>query len=177
MELFYYLVFGGLAVVVGAMELSKTSKDRINTSAAFNSFKNNYVFVYTLMMGNDQFLDVFRVLDLSLLLSFSLDLLFSRWSLLGCLFGCWNARSFFFPGSAFTDLMITLTGSSDELVFIDFMESDFATRAGDWLQGPYVYYLYSQYGFGQAEIGHLFIAGFGSSMLFGTIVGSLADKQ
>ena len=49
--------------------------------------------------------------------------------------------------------------------------------AGDWLQGPYVYYLYSQYGFGKGEIGHLFIAGFGSSMLFGTIVGSLADKK
>ena len=49
--------------------------------------------------------------------------------------------------------------------------------AGDWLQGPYVYYLYSTYGFGKGEIGQLFIAGFGSSMLFGTIVGSLADKQ
>lgn len=49
--------------------------------------------------------------------------------------------------------------------------------AGDWLQGPYVYYLYSTYGYGKGEIGQLFIAGFGSSMLFGTIVGSLADKQ
>ncbi|XP_013604039.1 PREDICTED: molybdate-anion transporter-like isoform X2 [Brassica oleracea var. oleracea] len=49
--------------------------------------------------------------------------------------------------------------------------------AGDWLQGPYVYYLYSTYGFGKRDIGQLFIAGFGSSMLFGTIVGSLADKQ
>ncbi|CAH2080570.1 unnamed protein product [Thlaspi arvense] len=49
--------------------------------------------------------------------------------------------------------------------------------AGDWLQGPCVYYLYSTYGFGKGEIGQLFIAGFGSSMLFGTIVGSLADKQ
>ena len=53
----------------------------------------------------------------------------------------------------------------------------FLAIAGDWLQGPYVYYLYSQYGFGKGEIGQLFIAGFGSSMLFGTIVGSLADKQ
>jgi hypothetical protein len=52
-----------------------------------------------------------------------------------------------------------------------------AAIAGDWLQGPYVYYLYSQYGFGKGDIGQLFIAGFGSSMLFGTIVGSLADKQ
>jgi hypothetical protein len=27
------------------------------------------------------------------------------------------------------------------------------------------------------DIGRLFIAGFGSSMIFGTVVGSLADKQ
>lgn len=53
----------------------------------------------------------------------------------------------------------------------------FVITAGDWLQGPYVYYLYSTYGFGKGDIGQLFIDGFGSSMLFGTIVGSLADKQ
>ncbi|XP_042001273.1 molybdate-anion transporter-like [Salvia splendens] len=99
MEIFYYMVFGGLTAVVAALELSKSNKDRVNTSSAFNSFKNNYLLVYSLMM------------------------------------------------------------------------------AGDWLQGPYVYYLYSTYGFGKGEIGQLFIAGFGSSMVFGTIVGSLADKQ
>uniref|UniRef100_A0A1D1Y5T0 Molybdate-anion transporter n=1 Tax=Anthurium amnicola TaxID=1678845 RepID=A0A1D1Y5T0_9ARAE len=99
MEAFYYLVFGGLSLVVAVLELSKTSKDRISTSSAFNSFKNNYLVVYSLMM------------------------------------------------------------------------------AGDWLQGPYVYFLYSQYGFDKGDIGRLFIAGFGSSMLFGTVVGSLADKQ
>ncbi len=49
--------------------------------------------------------------------------------------------------------------------------------AGDWLQGPYVYALYQYYGFDVKDIGRLFIAGFGSSMIFGTIVGSLADKQ
>ncbi|KAE9459632.1 hypothetical protein C3L33_08462, partial [Rhododendron williamsianum] len=108
MELFYYLVFGGFGAVVLALELSKTSRDRIsNTPTDFNSFKNNYLLVYSLMM-------VINIL---------------------------------------------------------------AEIAGDWLQGPYVYYLYSQYGYGKGEIGQLFIAGFGSSMLFGTIVGSLADKQ
>jgi len=45
------------------------------------------------------------------------------------------------------------------------------------LQGPYVYALYQHYGYKQADIGRLFIAGFGSSMIFGTIVGSLADKR
>ncbi|GAA0185930.1 transporter [Lithospermum erythrorhizon] len=99
MEMFYWLVFGGLAAIVGTLELSKSNQDRVNTSSAFNAFKNNYLVVYSLMM------------------------------------------------------------------------------AGDWLQGPYVYYLYTTYGFGKGEIGQLFIAGFGSSMLFGTIVGSLADKH
>ena len=51
MEFFYYVMFGGLAAVVAALELSKTNKDRTNTSAAFNSFKNNYLVVYSLMMG------------------------------------------------------------------------------------------------------------------------------
>ena len=52
----------------------------------------------------------------------------------------------------------------------------FRAAAGDWLQGPYVYALYAAYGFDKGDIGRLFIAGFGSSMVFGTIVGSLGDK-
>lgn len=51
MEIFYYMVFGGLSAVVAALELSKSNKDRVNTSSAFNSFKNNYLLVYSLMMG------------------------------------------------------------------------------------------------------------------------------
>eukprot|EP00798_Chlamydomonas_sp_ICE-L_P030094 gene30094-35059_t len=49
--------------------------------------------------------------------------------------------------------------------------------AGDWLQGPHVYALYQFYGFGMKDIGRLFVAGFGSSMIFGTIVGAMADKH
>jgi Sugar-tranasporters, 12 TM len=45
----------------------------------------------------------------------------------------------------------------------------------DWLQGPYVYALYSDYGFEQHHIAQLFVAGFGSSMIFGSFVGSIAD--
>eukprot|EP00798_Chlamydomonas_sp_ICE-L_P005113 gene5113-34915_t len=48
--------------------------------------------------------------------------------------------------------------------------------AGDWLQGPYIYALYEHYGYKVGDIGLLFIAGFGSSMIFGTIAGALADK-
>ncbi|CAF1505001.1 unnamed protein product [Adineta ricciae] len=48
--------------------------------------------------------------------------------------------------------------------------------AGDWLQGPHVYALYESYGIEKHEIEILFIAGFGSSMILGTLVASLADK-
>ena len=37
--------------------------------------------------------------------------------------------------------------------------------AADWLQGPYVYALYEAYGYSQAEIAQLFVAGFGSAMV------------
>jgi len=46
----------------------------------------------------------------------------------------------------------------------------------DWLQGPYVYQLYVSYGFTAYEICLLFVGGFGSSLVFGTFIGSLADK-
>jgi MFS transporter, MFS domain-containing protein family, molybdate-anion transporter len=45
----------------------------------------------------------------------------------------------------------------------------------DWLQGPYVYVLYESYGFSISDIALLFIAGFGSSMVFGAVVGSMSD--
>ncbi|KAE9546604.1 hypothetical protein FO519_010184, partial [Halicephalobus sp. NKZ332] len=47
---------------------------------------------------------------------------------------------------------------------------------GDWLQGPHVYALYQYYGMSKHAIEQLFIAGFGSSLLFGTFIGSIADK-
>jgi hypothetical protein len=45
----------------------------------------------------------------------------------------------------------------------------------DWLQGPYVYALYADYGYAQHEIAVLFVAGFGSSMVFGSFIGGMAD--
>lgn len=47
---------------------------------------------------------------------------------------------------------------------------------GDWLQGAYVYALYQNYGYSQQQIALLFVVGFGSAMIFGTFVGSLADR-
>mmetsp|Transcript_14037 Transcript_14037/g.21647 ORF Transcript_14037/g.21647 Transcript_14037/m.21647 type:complete len:170 (-) Transcript_14037:2-511(-) len=45
----------------------------------------------------------------------------------------------------------------------------------DWLQGAYVYALYDAYGYAQYNIAILFVAGFGSSMIFGTYIGGMAD--
>jgi len=48
--------------------------------------------------------------------------------------------------------------------------------AADWMQGPYVYALYDNYGMSPYDINVLFVAGFGSSMVVGTAVGSFADR-
>ena len=48
--------------------------------------------------------------------------------------------------------------------------------ASDWLQGPHVYALYESYALTSKQIGELFVGGFASSMIFGTFIGSLADK-
>merc|ERR1719305_532986 len=48
--------------------------------------------------------------------------------------------------------------------------------AADWLQGPYVYALYAAYGFAPEDIAKLFVAGFGSSLAFGCVVGTLTDR-
>ena len=46
----------------------------------------------------------------------------------------------------------------------------------DWLQGPYVYQLYREYGHGDREIALLFLAGYLSSCFLGGFTGPLADK-
>mmetsp|Transcript_15797 Transcript_15797/g.38944 ORF Transcript_15797/g.38944 Transcript_15797/m.38944 type:complete len:483 (-) Transcript_15797:163-1611(-) len=48
--------------------------------------------------------------------------------------------------------------------------------AADWMQGPYLYALYDNYGHSKQVIGRLFILGFGAAALCSTFVGSLADK-
>jgi len=51
----------------------------------------------------------------------------------------------------------------------------FLALLGDWLQGPYVYKLYAYYGFKESQIAILYVAGFASSVVFGTCTGPLAD--
>eukprot|EP00656_Telonema_subtile_P035130 TRINITY_DN39124_c0_g2_i1.p1 TRINITY_DN39124_c0_g2~~TRINITY_DN39124_c0_g2_i1.p1 ORF type:complete len:473 (+),score=78.07 TRINITY_DN39124_c0_g2_i1:157-1575(+) len=45
----------------------------------------------------------------------------------------------------------------------------------DWLKGPYIYVIYQSCGFDKTQIATLFMAGYVSSALFGTIIGSFAD--
>jgi len=47
----------------------------------------------------------------------------------------------------------------------------------DWLQGPYIYILYSSYGYNIDQIGRLFVVGFGVAGISGVFVGALADKM
>ncbi|KAJ3119064.1 Molybdate-anion transporter [Nowakowskiella sp. JEL0407] len=46
----------------------------------------------------------------------------------------------------------------------------------DWLQGSYIYPLYREYKFTVNQIAILFVVGFLSSAVFGTFIGSVADK-
>ncbi|KAJ1550272.1 hypothetical protein HK096_007824 [Nowakowskiella sp. JEL0078] len=60
---------------------------------------------------------------------------------------------------------------------LDKMEVDFRSfRRNDWLQGSYIYALYRSYGLNIDQIAVLFVIGFLSSAVFGTVVGSLADN-
>lgn len=51
----------------------------------------------------------------------------------------------------------------------------FIMIAADWLQGAHIYALYSTYNFTMQQIGVLFCIGFISSMISGTVIGSIAD--
>lgn len=59
---------------------------------------------------------------------------------------------------------------------IQFFVVYFLALLSDWLQGPYVYKLYSYYGFAESQIAVLYVIGFASSVLFGTSTGTLADR-
>jgi MFS transporter, MFS domain-containing protein family, molybdate-anion transporter len=123
MDIFYTATFGILSLFTAVtlfyeQKQQKTGAAQTAQNVLFARFRNNYLTVFSLMMGR---------------LSSGISVAPSMLTPVGC-------------------------------------------AAGDWLQGPYVYRLYEYYGFGVGQIGHLFIAGFGSSFVFGTVVGSLADK-
>jgi len=61
------------------------------------------------------------------------------------------------------------------LLYRCFLPVYLLATCADWLQGPYKYAVYSAYGYSQHDISILFVAGFGSGMTLGSIVGGLAD--
>ena len=52
----------------------------------------------------------------------------------------------------------------------------FPALLGDWLQGPYLYKLYSYYGFQEDQIAVLYVFGFASTVLLGTWAPVAADR-
>lgn len=51
----------------------------------------------------------------------------------------------------------------------------FLALMAEWLQGPYLYKLYSHYGFIDTQIAIIYVCGFASSVVFGTSSGYLAN--
>lgn len=74
--------------------------------------------------------------------------------------------------------MISIFNGKDELAKFrrTYLPAFLTAMLADWLQGPFVYALYQGYGIDREHNGYLFVAGFGASAVFGTIVGSLADQ-
>jgi hypothetical protein len=53
MESFYTVTFVVLVALCATLELSKHKEGKAMTNAAFQTFRNNYVVVYALMMAGD----------------------------------------------------------------------------------------------------------------------------
>ena len=76
------------------------------------------------------------------------------------------------------------TGQADEMTianpnFVAFQNSYFKVYfpalMAEWLQGPYLYKLYSHYGFIDTQIAIIYVCGFASSVVFGTSAGYFAS--
>lgn len=76
------------------------------------------------------------------------------------------------------------TGQSSEMTianpnFVAFQKSYFKVYfpalMAEWLQGPYLYKLYSHYGFIDTQIAIIYVCGFASSVVFGTSAGYFAS--
>merc|ERR1740138_995738 len=74
--------------------------------------------------------------------------------------------------------MVSILQGKDELSKFRrvYLPGFLTAMLADWLQGPFVYALYQGYGIDREHNGYLFVLGFGSSAVVGTVVGSLADK-
>lgn len=52
----------------------------------------------------------------------------------------------------------------------------FLATFSNWLQGPYIYRVYSDYGWSDNSIAYLYVTKYAANCLFGLVVGQLADK-
>jgi len=64
----------------------------------------------------------------------------------------------------------------NNLLYRTYLPAYLLATCADWLQGPYKYALYSSYGYTQRDIAQLFCVGYGSGMVLGSYVGTLADQ-
>jgi len=69
------------------------------------------------------------------------------------------------------------TFSKKQKLQIQFLVCYLTSTSADWVQGPYVYALYDSYGYTKNENAFLFVAGFGTSMIFGAFIGALSDQK
>jgi len=75
--------------------------------------------------------------------------------------------------------MLSIISGKDELARFRrmYLPAFLTAMLADWLQGPFVYALYTNYGIDREHNGYLFVAGFGASAAVGTFVGAAADQQ
>ncbi|KAG0229942.1 Molybdate-anion transporter [Actinomortierella wolfii] len=71
--------------------------------------------------------------------------------------------------------MLSTTGDSFSKFRNNYLAVYLSVMMSDWLQGPYLYTLYESYNFSIYDIAVLFIIGFVSSAVFGTLVANTAD--
>ena len=51
MDLVYWILFAGLAASAAGLELTKAADTTVVKNSEFKRFRNNYLLVYSLMMG------------------------------------------------------------------------------------------------------------------------------
>lgn len=77
-------------------------------------------------------------------------------------------------------LSLQLLNTGNNPTFVQFQRkyflAYFLALAADWLQGPYLYKLYSYYGFLESQIAVLYVCGFAASVIFGSFTSTLADR-
>ena len=96
-------------------------------------------------------------------------------SLVLCILATFRSSSFYKKGARVDEDLTEEVKKTHASLLKRYLLVYLLATASDWLQGPYVYALYMEYGFQQKEIAELFVAGFGSSMIFGSFVGGMAD--